>query len=239
MGFVDNFFFAALIIYIANHLNKRAAPLKIAFIFMFIGGMTLYCICHALEIQQAAQEITQESRYLKWVKGENASLLYVPYIIVRSVIDVGMMFYGRINSDLFYNLPFSRSPLAVLFFWLVHLFAFYTTATALIIRFGNELLRWIIIITSKISDIDLVYGINSDLLLFCRNIANTKGNMLVYVDNTAREGYDSAIRDLGGIIYLTQDAVKAAPSFLKNIRIKPNKTRLRLFALSNEYSNLH
>lgn len=85
------------------------------------------------------------------------------------------------------------------------------------------------------SDIDLIFGINADSLVFGRNIANVDGNMLVYVDSVIREDYETSIRDLGGLTFSDNDAVRATRSFLQNIRVMPNKTRLRLYALSGEY----
>ena len=226
--------FAALIIYISKHPQKRTTPLKAAFLIMFVGGIVLYCTCYYLELAQVVNGQSENS-YLEWVKGENASWFYVPYVIVRAVVDVGMMFYGRSNSDVFYHLPASKNPSAVFLFWLIHLIAFYTAASALLIRFGNDLLRWIRTITSKISDVDLVFGVNPNSLTFGRNIADIKGSMLVYVDPVVNDDYESSIRDMGGLTYSSKDAVKAAPSFLRDIRIKPHKTKLRLFALSEEY----
>ena len=57
---------------------------------------------------------------------------------MRSVIDVGMMFYGRGNSDVFYKLPEASEPLIVLVFWLLHMIAFFTASSALLIRFGDD-----------------------------------------------------------------------------------------------------
>ncbi len=170
--------FSALIVYIAKHPQKRTIPLKATFIIMFLGGMAVYCTCHFLELKGVIAG-GDAGRYLEWVKDENAYLFRVPYVIVSSVIDVGMMFYGRCNTDLFYKMPFSANPAAVLVFWLIHLVAFYTTATALLIRFGNDILRWIRIMTTKISDVDIVFGVNSDSLALGRNLADVRGYMLV------------------------------------------------------------
>ena len=85
------------------------------------------------------------------------------------------------------------------------------------------------------SDIDLIFGINADSLVFGRNIANVDGNMLVYVDSVIREDYETSIRDLGGLTFSDNEAVRATRLFLQNIRVMPNKTRLRLYALSGEY----
>ena len=227
--------FAALITYISKHPHKRTLPLKIFFAAMFIGGTAMYCAFHWLEIQQVLGGHL-ENKSLDWVKSGNASALdYILYVIMVSVMDVGMMFSGRGNSTVFYNLPVSRNPAAVLLFWVIHLVAFYTAASALLIRFGNDLLMWLRISTSKISGVDLVFGVNSDSFSLGRNIADIKGRMLVYVDSVVREDYESSIRESGGVVCSGNDALKASPEFLRRIRIKPGGINFRLFALSDEY----
>ena len=227
--------FACLIIYISKHPHKRTIPIRTVFIAMFLGGTLMYCIFHYMELEQ----LKPGNPYLAWVKdgnGEFVSWLYtLPYVIIRSVMDVGTMFYGHGNSLLFYSLSISKSPLAVVFFWLIHLLAFYTAASALLICFGNDLLRWIRTMTSKISDIDLIYGVNTDSVVFGRNISGKKRSILVYVDNVIGETYESSIREQGGLTRSDKYAMRADTSFLKSIRLKPGKTKLRLYALSYEY----
>ena len=204
---------------------------------MFLGGMAIYCTCHYMELTQVLNG-KQPSRYLEWVNNKDAyaSLFHILYIIVRSVADVCMMFYGRINSDVFFNLDtLSHNPLAVLVFWIIHLVALFTTAAALLIRFGSSLLKWIRIKTSIISEINLIYGINSDSLVFGRNLAGIKGSILVYADSIIREDYESSVRDMGGLTYTDKDAMTASPEFLKSIRVKPDKVKLNLYVLSEEY----
>ena len=94
--------------------------------------------------------------------------------------------------------------------------------------------------TSKISDVDLIFGATADSLAFGRSISGKKGSILVYVDDVIREDYEAVIRDLGGITYSSKEAVNASPSFLKTLRIKPGGAKLRLYALSGDYDrNLH
>lgn len=226
--------FAAMIIYISKNPSKRTTPLKIAFIVMFLGGIIIYCMCHYMEIMQAVRTHSGSSE-LSWVKRDYASWLYVPYVIIRSVMDVGIMFYGRNNSDVFYALEESQNPVAVLIFWLIHMIAFFTGATALLIHFGNNLLRWIRIMTTKISDVILIFGVNQDSLMFGRNIAGKKGIMLVYVDNVISEKYEAAIINLGGLTYTDKESMTASVAFIKSLRIKPHKTKFKLYALSDEY----
>lgn len=232
--FLSIVLFATLIIYISKHPQKRTMPLKIAFIIMFIGGTVIYCMCHYMGIMDAVRSHSDKPE-MSWVNRENAAWLYVPYVVIRSVMDVGIMFYGRNNSNVFYALPESQNPFAVLLFWLIHLIAFFTAATALLIRFGSDILRWIRIMTTKISDVILIFGVNQDSVMFGRNIAGMKDSMLVYVDSVISENYEASISALGGLTYTNKDAVIASVSFLKSLRIKPSVTRLKLYALSDGY----
>lgn len=227
--------FLALITYISKHPKKNTKPLKILFVVMFISGMIIYCYCHYRVLDEVVNG-TLKVTSLNWVQGENTSwFYYIMYIVMRSVIDVGMMFYGRSNSDVFYNLPESGNPAFVMGFWLLHMVAFFTAASALLIRFGDDFLRWFRIAETKMSDVNLVFGVNDDSIVFGKNIADIKGSMLVYVDSMVREDYETSIHNLGGIVYSDKEALKATLTFLKDIRIKKEKTRLSLYALSTEY----
>lgn len=227
--------FIVFISYVSMHPKKNTKLLRIFFVVMFIFGMITYCYCN----YRVLEEVTNGNlkvKSLEWVNSENVSnIQYVCYVVMRSVVDVGMMFYGRGNSEAFYNLPESKNPSIVLIFWLLHMIAFFTTSSALLIRFGDDFLRWIRIRKIKGSDVDLIFGINEDSITFGRNISDKKGSMLVYVDSIVSDKYETSINNLGGVIYSGKDALKAEISFLSDIRIEKDRTKLRLYILSKEY----
>lgn len=232
---ISSILFMAFITYISIHPKKNTKLLRIFFIFMFIVGMIIYCYCN-YRILEYVVDGTLRVQSLEWVHSENVSEFhYLMYVVMRSVVDVGTMFYGRGNSEAFYTLPESKDPMMVLGFWLLHMCAFFTASSALLIRFGDDFLRWFRRTKTKISDVDLIFGINSNSLTFGRNIADEKGRMLVYVDNIIPDDYENSIHNLGGIVYSDNESLKATVSFLKDIRIKKQKTRLRLYILSKEY----
>ena len=233
-GLLSTILFIVLIIYISKYPQKGAKPLKVTFIIMFIGGMAIYCTCHYLELEYAIDGQIKSSS-LGWARSEDAAYVHIAYIMIMSVMDVGLMFYGRGNSSVFYSLPESKNPLFVLVYWLIHMIAFYTVASALLVRFGNDLLQWIRMATTKVSEVDLMFGINSNSLALGRTIADPERSRLVYVDGRGGESYEAAIRDLEGFIFSSTEALKASPSFLRSIRIKPHKTIFRLCALSEDY----
>ena len=227
---------------IAYNPQKRIAMLKKVFLLMFIIGSVMYLAFHYLELQRVINGELEDSN-MTWAKGGNVSRFYIiAHVVITSVMDVGMMFSGRGNSEVFYNLKISEYPLAVMLFWLIHMIAFYTSASALLIRFGSDFLIWIkmrirmlfLWVFRKTLNVDIVFGVNEDSVTFGRNIADTT-DMLIYVDSTIAEKFEGAIRDMGGLTYSDKNALSASPSFLREIHVKPRKTKLRLFALSSEY----
>lgn len=227
--------FLTLITYISKHPKKNTKVLKVLFVVMFILGMLVYCYCHYRALEDVVNGAT-EDKSLDWTKNENGSFLYrVLYVAMRSVVDVGMMFYGRGNSSVFYNLQEAEDPRFVFGFWLLHTIAFFTASSALLIRFGEDFLTWVRRLKTKVLDVDLIFGVNSDSISFGRKIADNKGSMLVYVDNSVNESYESSIKRLGGVTYSDTAALEATLNFLGDIRIKKNKTKLRLYTLSKEY----
>lgn len=224
--------FLELIILMSKYPNGRTTFLKWAFILMFVGGMSLYFYCNYRGLELPIDE-TSKNNPLAWAK--NASWGYkVFYVVISSIMDVGWMFYGRGNANVFFRLPEAKYPLFVLVFWILHLVAFLTALSALLIRFGDNLLRWVRTKT-QVSCVDLVFGINVDSIAFSRNIANSGDNMLVYVDSMIREDYEASIKKLGGLVYSGTDALEAKDSFLKEIHIDKKNVRLRLYALSHDY----
>ena len=229
--------FLGLIAYLSKHSKKKTGLLKWSFIIMFIVGMIMYCFCHYASIGQVLNGQLVNKR-LDWVKSESASWFsYILYVVMMSLIDVGTMFYGRANSEVFYNLPLSHNEWFVFIFWFVHVLAFFMAAGAVLIKFGDKFLRWFRLKIAKLlsRDIDLIYGINENSVVFGRNIADRKGTMLIYVDKIVREEYESLVRDMGGIIYSGNNVSNVTESFLKEIGLKPNKNKLRLYALYGEF----
>lgn len=229
--------FLELIILMSKYPNGRTTFLKWAFILMFVGGMSLYFYCNYKGLELPIDN-TSKNNPLGWAK--NASWGYkLFYVVISSVMDVGWMFYGRGNADIFFRLPIAKDPLYALVFWVLHFVAFLTFLSALFIRFGDSLLKWVRTKT-QVSCVDLVFGINSDSIAFSRNIADTGDNMLVYVDSMISEDYEASIKNLGGLVYSGTDALEAKDSFLKEIHIdkknvRKKNMRLRLYALSHDY----
>ena len=227
---ISTVFFVSSITYISKHPQKKTALIKWVFIIMFILGTVMYCIFNYLALEHVGGQEQSD-----WLNSGNNPLFRILYVVLRAVIDVGTMFYGRANTSIFYSLELSKNPLWVLLFWLVYVIAFYTAASALLIRFGGDLLVWIRITFAKVlgSEVHVIFGVNRNSLAFGKNIASTRNSTLIYVDSFAIDDYELSIRASGGIMYSDGEALRASPSFLA--RINPRKTKLRLHVMSADY----
>ena len=116
------------------------------------------------------------------------------------------LFYGRGNADVFFSLPEIKSTSLVFAFLSLHVVAFLTAISTLLIRFGDNLLRWGRTKT-QVTCVNLVLGINADSLAFSRNIVSTGDNLLVYVDSVVSEDYEVSIQRFRGVIYSDVDAL--------------------------------
>lgn len=220
--------FPELMVYISKYPHKRTGMLKKAFCFMFFGGMLFYYYCHYRGLEQVVSGLSND-KYLEWAKNANASWLYIPYVAMRSFIDVGMMFYGRGNADVFYSLPESKYPLAVLVFWLLHVIVFLTAASALLIRFGDDLLRWIRTKT-QVSCIDIIFGVNADSLAFSRNITGPEDRMLIYVKDIRADKTYTRLRlyALSHEYDKNLQYARMMSQSLEELKISPEQTELVL-----------
>lgn len=226
---ISAFVFIKFTVYIAMHPQKRTALLKAMFCFIVSVGIIVFCTCNYYGIEKG--------NYKGWVDNGDYPALRVPYIVLRSIIDVGRMFYGYPNTDVFYATTAAQNPWLVLLFWLMYATIFYTVASALLIRFGNDLLRWIRIWVAKKRnfDVDIVFGINQDSIVFGRNLADKDNHILIFIDSIAGEDYESSVRELGGIIYSDSESLNASEIFLENIDMRPHNKKLRLYAMSYDY----
>ncbi len=182
-----------------------------------------------------SKNVSIGDKNFEWTGDPHAKYFRLPYVVIRSVMDVGTMFYGRDHSDVFYKLEIAKKPWAVLIFWLVHLIAFYTAATALIIRFGKDLLRWIRRHSASIDKIILIFGVNEASLALGRNLSEQEHLMLVYIDEKFSEDDGNLIRELGGVAYSDKDALNASQKFLKRVRVMQAGIKVKLYALSSDH----
>lgn len=199
--------FVALIVFLALKPDHRTKLLEAAFFFAAVGGLIFYGLGHSLD-------------------GEGTLLA-----VLLTVLDTGRMFAG--NSDQSVFLPVLREgqiwPLIL--FWIIHFFAYFTTASAALTVLGSGLLQRMRRALLWLHDVELIYGISEGTLSLGRELGEGKGS-LVFVGE-ANSSQELAIRQMGGVIYSDSEAMNPKVSFLKRrLSVRPGKRKFRLYALS-------
>lgn len=163
-----------------------------------------------------------------YLNGNNQNTIFTN--ILRAVMDSCRIFAGSNNWSELKN-AFIGKPVLEGCFWLVHLLAMTTSASAIIVSLGAGLLRKIRLRLFRMRDIALIFGLSEKTLEFGRELAEKEKTAILYVDNRSVPGLHSAVEQMGAIFRTDADACSGNERFLKSLGLKPGKRKLRLFAL--------
>lgn len=204
---ISSALFLSLISYLALDEDNRARWSGFAFFVAFIGGIFIYGNINA------------------FVVGLN------PVAIIRTMIDIVRMFGGVNRVDDFSKL-INGNSVWLLFFWVIHFFAYYALVSAVVTTLGkgaiNRLRAWLL----RLHDIELIYGTDDNAIEFGKKLASNRKISVVFVSDSAAK--EAEIRALGGMLYTDEAATKVRPKFLKRLSVKKGRGSIRLNALSND-----
>lgn len=198
--------FTAVILYLALNQDDREKWIGFTFAVASAGGICLYGTANA---------------------HETTSVLAA---VFETVVDVGRMFAGINDVAVFEKLVGINSKWMILF-WFVHFLAYYSLASAIIMAVAKGMLKKIRTWFLHINDVELIYGITDNSLAFGRNISGNKKTSIVFVGTNAG-GRESAINQMGGLLFTDSQALSPDSSFLKRLSVKRGKGKFRLCALS-------
>ncbi|MBQ6621820.1 MAG: hypothetical protein IJH75_03205 [Mogibacterium sp.] len=155
----------------------------------------------------------------------------IPLSIIRTLFCVFKMFAGINDLGSIAGSTFVSTTAGLVVFWLLHLLAFYSMASAVMFTLGAEALRYLRMILSRKDDLVLVYGINENSRAVGRECFG-KGNCSVIF--VAEEVNRSVLEDINnqGMSVLT--GTKAVAADLETLRkIHADKRRLTVYALDD------
>ena len=199
--------FLALVSYLALDSENRDKWSSLAFTIAILGGVYIYGSINAFVVGMS------------------------PIAILRTMIDIVRMFGGVNRLDEFSNLVGGNSSW-ILFFWVIHFFAYYAMVSAVVTILGkgaiNRLRAWLF----RVHDIELIYGTDDNAISFGKKLAKNKKISVVFVsDDSSKE---NEIRKLGGMLYTDEIATRVRPKFLKRLSVRKGSGSIRLNALSDD-----
>lgn len=154
--------------------------------------------------------------------------------IVRALLAVCGMFVAKVDFSVVSGTPIFQNTWAQLYFWVVHLFALYATASAAITTVGAEALLKLRMWLARWGDLNLIYGITPSSLEFGKALLAEKKCSVVYIDKSPDSSIASTITKAGCALRSDEDAVNATPKFLKSIGIRPGTRKVTLYAIGKD-----
>ena len=156
--------------------------------------------------------------------------------IIRSLLAVCGMFVAKMDFAAVSGTPLFQSVWAQLFFWVVHLFALYATASAAITTVGAEALMKLRMWLVRWGELNLIYGLTGDSIAFGKALLAEKKCSVVYVCKSIDPAMVNAITKNGCAVRTDVQALNATPKFLKSIGLRPGPRKVTLYAIGSDAS---
>ncbi|MCR5404825.1 MAG: hypothetical protein K6E91_13545 [Butyrivibrio sp.] len=204
--------FLALILYVALEQEQRERITGICFLLAALGGIVIYGFSYS-SVQSSHTE--------------NLAA------VIHTLVDVGRMFVGVNNEGIFLSAlaeSGTSSPGFKLLFWVVHFLAYYSMASAAVMTLGKGAVRRLRIMLLFLRDVELIYGITDNSIIYGKRIAARKQGSVVFAGNAA-PSQETVIRQMGAIVFSDDAAMEPSKSFLKLLHLRKNN-HLRLYAFS-------
>lgn len=152
--------------------------------------------------------------------------------LVRTPMSVIMMLIGRNDYSSIANAGIISTRVGLIAFWLLHLLAFYTTASAAIVTIGATALRHLRYFISHQGDIVVIFGVNENSVEVGLDYHTDKKASVVFIDDNPPSELVSEINNNGMAVFSGKGAVESQLSFIKRLGLSNRK--LTVLALDPE-----
>ena len=157
--------------------------------------------------------------------------------VIRTPFAVTRMFVGVNDLSSVDGTTFVRGQGGLVFFWLIHLLAFYSMASAAMITIGAEALRTLRLLLSRRGELTLIYGINERSIDLGKECLKENGGAVILVAEDVTGAKITEMNNLGMSVLTGDAAINCEDRVLRALRI--GKRKLSVFALEEqEDSNL-
>ena len=105
--------------------------------------------------------------------------------VVRTILSVLRMFLGVNELSAIAGSRLVANPANLFVFWLLHLLAFVSVASAALNTLGAEAVRQLRFLLSRRGDLTLIYGINENCIALGKECLAAGGNSVVFITERA------------------------------------------------------
>lgn len=152
--------------------------------------------------------------------------------VLRTPVFVFRMFIGINELAAISGSRLVSTPAGLFVFWLLHLFAFYSTASVTMNTLGAEALRQLRFFLSRRGDLTLIYGINDKSIALGRECLAAGGNSVVFLCESASDETVGDLNYAGMSVLVGPSAVACEKRIMRRLHI--GRRKVTVYALNEE-----
>ena len=187
----------------------------------FSATLTTVCMITAL----AGGLLIYGTGYSQATGDATLSILRTPFAVVR-------MFVGVNDLSGISGTSFVSTKAGILFFWIVHLCAFYSMASAAMFTLGAELLRHLRVFLSRKGELVLIYGINDGSIELGKDCLSAGRCSVVFAEESISPEDAARLNNLGMAVIVGEHVSSPNKALVRKLHLK--KRKLTVYALSEE-----
>lgn len=207
-GILSAALFLAMVLNLAMKPKYSARLTTVCMVVALIGGLAIYGAGYAQSTESLA------------------------LTMIRTPLAVTRMFVGVNDLSAVDGTTFVRGQGGLVFFWLIHLLAFYSMASAAMITIGAEALRSLRLLLSRRGELTLIYGINDRSIDLGQECLEQSGGAVILVAEDVADAKITEMNNLGMSVLSGTAAVNCEDRVLRALRIGNRK--LSVFALEEQ-----
>ena len=143
--------------------------------------------------------------------------------MLRTTLSVIRMFIGMNELPAIERTPLVSHPVGLALFWIVHLMAFYSMASAAMFTLGAEALRHLRMLLSRRGDLTMIYGVNANSIALGKECLSNKGSSVVLITEGVPSSTVEDLNHLGMSVLSGTEAVSSDKKIMKRLRVKNRK----------------
>ena len=198
--------FAALVINMALKPSYSAKLTAVLILLSACGGSVIYGLGYTYVTKDIA-----------------LSLIRTPFSVIG-------MYLGKNDLSAISGAPVVSTSAGIICFWALHLFAFYSIASAAIITVGAEGLRRLRLFLAMNGDLTIIYGINEESLDVGRECLAEGRKAIVFITNNELPAQTKEINELGMAVLTGTGAARSSREALARLRVR-SRNKIEVFAL--------
>ncbi len=153
--------------------------------------------------------------------------------VIRTPFSVIRMFVGVSDLPAIEGSTLVSNEIGRIVFWLLHLLALYSMASAAMITLGAEALRYLRLVLIRRGSLTLIYGINEDSVRLGKECLKAGGRSVVFISESADASTVSDLNSMGMSVLTGSAAAASERSAVRRLHLT-KKRRLEVFALDEE-----